>query len=128
MHSLKVKLVLAISVFVLILFGVNTLLFLGEQQNELTRDIFVNARSYAQLTAGNIVNSYNLHVPQESFVYFNRDVRDVFAKFQDLEKIQIVNYEGLIVYDSQVDLDKSFKGSDRKVSGIILDQVKSKIA
>lgn len=128
MRSLKVKLVLAISGFVLVLFGINTLLFLGEKQNELTHDIFVNARSYAQLTAQSIVNSYNLYVPQESFVYFNRDVRDVFAKFQDLEKIQIVNYEGLVVYDSKEDLDKSYKGAERKVTGSLLDQVQSKMA
>ncbi len=128
MHSLKLKLILAISGFVLVLFGINTLLFLGEQQNELTRDIFVNARSFAQLTAKDIVNSYNLYVPQESFVYFNRDVRNVFAKFQDLEKIQIVNYDGLVVYDSQEDLDKSYKGTGRRVTGGILDQVRSKIA
>ena len=73
MHSLKTKLVVAISFFVLILFGLNTFLFLGEKQKELTQDIFDNARSYASLTAEDIVDSYSLYVPQESFVYFNDD-------------------------------------------------------
>jgi serine phosphatase RsbU (regulator of sigma subunit) len=126
MHSLKTKLVVAISFFVLILFGLSTFLSLGEKQKELTQDIFDNARSYASLTAEDIVESYSLYIPQESFVYFNRDVQSVFSKFQDLASIQIVNFNGEIVYDSSTDVDKIYTGPVRMVDDNILNQVQAK--
>lgn len=126
MRSLKLKLVLAISAFVLVLFGITTFLFLGEQQKELTQDIFDNARSYAELTAANIVNSYNLYVPQESFVYFNRDVQNVFSKFQDLSSIQIVSFTGEIVYDSSTDKEQAYQGTVRYVGESVLPQVQAR--
>lgn len=110
----------------MVLFGLNTLLFINEKQAELTQDIFDNARSYAQLTAESIVESYNLYIPQESFVYFNRDVSDVFNKFQDLEKIQIVSFEGEIVYDSSLDKERINATDNRRVTGDLLDQVRAK--
>ncbi len=126
MRSLKTKLVLAIGIFILVLFGLNTLLFINEKQAELTQDIFDNARSYAQLTAQSIVESYKLYIPQESFVYFNRDVSDIFNKFQDLEKIQIVSFEGEIVYDSSVDKERIKSTVNRELPADMLEQVRAK--
>lgn len=116
MHSLKVKLVVAISVLIFILFGMTSFLFLNEKANELTDDIFVNMRSYAELTASKIVADYNLYLPQKSFVYFNREIKDLFSRSEDLASIQIVNYSGEIVYDSVTESEKQYEGAKRFIT------------
>jgi len=127
MKSLKTKLVIAISVLIIILFSLTAVLFVSEKQKEFTNDIFVNARSFAELTATKIVSEYNLYLPQKSFVYFNRDIRGFFEKFQDLATIKIVKYAGEIVYDSKVEFDKQYIGDVRRVADPdFLKQIQSK--
>lgn len=127
MHSLKTKLIAWISVLIIILFGISAWLFLGEKQRELTQDIFVNARSFAELTAGSVVADYKLYLPQESFVYFNREIKSTFAKFQDLAGIKVISYKGELVYDSATEAEKQYLGATRMVvSEDLLKQVASR--
>lgn len=127
MHSLKTKLIVAISVLIFILFGLTAGLFLGEKQRELTHDIFVTARSFAQLTASGIVADYNLYLPQQSFVYFNREIQQTFDKFQDLADVRIVTYSGELVYDSGTEAEKQYEGPAREITDEnLLQQVQSR--
>lgn len=127
MHSLKVKLVATITLLIIILFIISTWLFLREKTTEMTLDIFTNARSYAQLTSKTIVTDYELFLPQQSFIYFNREIKDVFAKFQDLNAIQIVSYDGKVLYDSLMENDKQYEGPDRIIEEInLLNQIQSR--
>lgn len=129
MNSLKTKLILAISVLILLLFGITVALFLGEKQRELTEDIFVNARSFAELTAPGIVADYNLYLPQESFVYFNREIQKTFEKFQDLDGIQVVSYSGALLYDSETETEKQYTGAERIIADTdLLEQIESRNA
>ncbi|MBD3328787.1 SpoIIE family protein phosphatase [Candidatus Peregrinibacteria bacterium] len=128
MNSLKTKLVVGISLFILLLFGITAFLFASETRRDLTQDIFRNARSYAELTAERISNDYNLYIPQDSFIYFNREIKDKFEKFEDLESVEIINYEGEILYDSITDNEKRYEGNARTVDSIYKkEQVESKI-
>lgn len=93
----------------------------------MTLDIFTNARSYAQLTSGVIVSDYDLFLPQQSFVYFNREIKDVFAKFQDLQSIQIVSYDGQILYDSVEEESQQYEGPERRITDMnLLNQIQSR--
>lgn len=100
---------------IIILFGISAGLFLGEKQRELTEDIFVNARSFAELTAGSVVADYKLYLPQESFIYFNREIKATFAKFQDLSGIKVISYKGELAYDSATEGEKQYLGTARMV-------------
>lgn len=127
MHSLKTKLVVTITLLIIILFGLTAVLFVGEKQRELTQDIYLNARSFAELTAPKMVNDYNLYLAQKSFVYFNREVQDVFSKFQDLASLQVVDYSGKLVYDSATEKEKQYEGSARPLDNpMVIAQVKAK--
>lgn len=127
MHSLKTKLVVVISILIVLLFSLTSFLLINEQQRELTGDIFMTARSFADLTSADLVANYNLYLPQKSFVYFNREVQDTFAKFSDLKALQIVSYTGELLYDSETELDKQYEGEVRMVKDDeLLTQVTSK--
>jgi serine phosphatase RsbU (regulator of sigma subunit) len=115
MHSLRSKLVVTISVLIIVLFGLASWLLIGEKEQELTEDIYNQARAFAELTASDIVNDYNLYLAQKSFVYFNREIQDVFQKFTDLESIKVINYSGEIVYDSEIEREQQYEGEIRKL-------------
>lgn len=129
LHSIKTKLILTISALIVVLLLAAAFVLVREKQHELTKDIFDRASSYAQLTAANIVSDYNLYLAQKSFVYFNRNIQDTFAKDVDVAAIQVVSYNGEIVYDSTTEKEKQYEGSVRKVpAGDLIQQIKSRNA
>jgi len=128
MHSIKTKLLLTISALIIVLLIAAALVLIGEKQKELTGDIYDRARSFAELTAGNIVNDYSTYLAQKSFVYFNRDLQDVFAKDVDVSSIQVVGYNGEVKYDSTTETEKQYEGPSRKMAGELNTQVQSRNA
>ncbi len=126
MKSLKSKLILVISTFVVGLLSVSALLQVREESRALTQDIFVNARSFAELTAANIVDDYKTYLIPESFVYFNREIEDVFVKNSDVERIRVAKYSGELLYDSASEGEEQYSGAMRQVeSAILKEQLKS---
>jgi len=129
LHSIKTKLVLTISALIIILLSAAAFVLVSEKQRELTLDIFDRARSFAELTAGNIVSDYDLYLTQKSFVYFNRNIQDTFTRDVDVSAIQVVGYDGNVVYDSTTEKDKQYEGAVRPVQSTDLAQeVKSRNA
>lgn len=127
LHSLKSKLILGISVFVVLLLTVSAFLQVQEKQKELINDIAVRARSFAELTHDTIVGDYKLYLIPNSFVYFNRDVQDILANNEDIPWIQVVSFGGEILYDSRQDTEKKYEGVTRLVTDQNeLDQIKGK--
>lgn len=116
LHSLKSKLILGISVFIVLLLTVSAFLQVREKEKELINDISVRARSYAELTADKLVEDYKLYLIPDSFVYFNRDVQDILAKNEDVSWMQVVSFNGEVLYDSKVDIDKKYSGPTRSVN------------
>ncbi len=128
-HSIKTKLVLTISALIIVLLSAAAIVLVGEKQKELTKDIFDRAHSFAELTAENIVGDYNLYLTQNSFVYFNRNIQDTFARDVDVASIQVVGYGGNVVYDSATEKDKQYEGPDRTIKDQnLLEEVKSRNA
>lgn len=129
LHSIKTKLVLTISALIVVLLSAAAFVLVSEKQRELTKDIFDRARSFAELTAGNIVSDYNLYLTQNSFVYFNRNIQDTFTKNVDVSAIQVVGYDGQIAYDSVAEKEQQYQGAARPVQSTDLAQeVKSRNA
>jgi len=127
MKSIKTKLVLAISGLIIVLFSLMTYIFINENKQELARDIFVNSRNFAELTAGSIANDYNVYLAENSFVYFNREIRAVFEQMPDLANIQLIKYGGEVLYDSKTENDKQYEGSPRMVQDkVFLEQTQSR--
>ncbi|MDD3861497.1 MAG: SpoIIE family protein phosphatase, partial [Candidatus Gracilibacteria bacterium] len=61
------------------------------------------------------------------FVYFNREIRSILSQNENISSVKILNYEGKIIYDSNVDTDRRYEGDDRIVNErLFLNQVKSK--
>lgn len=115
MHSIKTKLVLAISVLVIFLFSITALLLIDEKRKELSQDIYTKARATAELTAPKIVDLYQSYLAEKSFVIFNREIKDIFSKDEDIFYVKLHTFAGETVYDSSAEKDRAYEGEMRQV-------------
>jgi HAMP domain-containing protein len=113
MYSIKTKLVALITLLIVGLFTAAAFLLIREKQKELTQDIFFQTKSFGELTSENIVEDYNLFLAQKGFIYFNREMTANFSRTQDVDLIQIFNYNGSLLYDSQEEKEQQYDGAER---------------
>lgn len=115
MHSIKTKLILALSLLVIFLFSVTALLLIDEKKKELSRDIYTQARAFSELTTPKIIDLYQALLAEKSFVIFNREMKDIFRKNDDIAEIKLVRFSGEVLYDSSQERDRAYEGQMRKV-------------
>lgn len=126
MYSIKTKLVALITLLIVGLFSAAAFLLVREKQKELTHDIFFQTKSFSELTAENIVEDYNLFLAQKGFIYFNREITAAFTRTRDVELIQIFNYGGTLLYDSQSEKEQQYDGPERVIQEpILISQVQA---
>ncbi|MFA5947691.1 MAG: SpoIIE family protein phosphatase [Candidatus Gracilibacteria bacterium] len=112
---IRQKLVVAISMLVILLFSLLAYLFISEKKVEMADDIYVNSLAFSKLTSPSIADNYDLYLAQNSFVYFNREIKGFFEQNRDVSKIDVISYDGKILYDSNEDKDKKYEGNPRYV-------------
>lgn len=115
MNSIKTKLILALSILVIFLFSVTALLLINEKKQELSRDIYVKARSFSELTTPKTIDLYKTLLAEKSYVIFNREIKDVFRKDEDIANIKIYTFAGDILYNSEEERERVYSGEDRKI-------------
>jgi HAMP domain-containing protein len=125
--TIRKKLIIAISTLLVVLFAVAASLFVNEKKKEFAQDIYLNMLAFARLTGPTVAYDYDLYLAQNSFVYFNREMAKIFNQNADISSIKVLSYEGDLLYDSKVDVDKKYEGSVRKITDdFLLDQIHSK--
>lgn len=126
MYSIKTKLVTVIMILIIGLFTLAAFLLIQEKQKQLTQDIFFEARSFAELTSHHIIDDYNLYLAQKGFIYFNREMAANFQKTRDIDLIQIYEYTGTLLYDSEKESTKQYEGPVRITTDeILLKQIQA---
>lgn len=115
-HSIKTKLILGTSVLVIFLFSITALLLVDEKQKELSSDIYTYARSFSELTAPKIAQLYEDLLAEKSFVIFNREMKDIFRKDEDISAINVYSYSGEVLYNSLAESDSAYAGATRNIS------------
>lgn len=123
--NIRSKLVIAISLLIVTLFSAVAFLFINEKRVELADDIYVNILAYSKLSAGDVVEDYELFLEANSFVYFNREIKNLFEQNDDVSRIAVVSYLGENLYDSDLDVSKKYDGEERSVEKALLAQVQS---
>jgi HAMP domain-containing protein len=88
---------------------------IDQKSKEITNDIFIQARSFSEMTVSDIVDNYNLYYQSQSFVFFNREIKNIFALNPDIAAIKIANYNGELLYDSENETNQQYLGERRKI-------------
>jgi HAMP domain-containing protein len=101
---------------VIFLFSVTALLLIDEKKKELSQDIYTKARSFGELTTPKIADLYSSLLAQNSFVLFNREIKDVFRKNEDISAIRVANYSGELLYDSVQEEQRAYSGPPRTLA------------
>ena len=126
-YSLKTKFIVVVSILIIALFGIGGFLLLKEKSIELSYDIYRNSKNFAELTVEDIVLLDKNYLAQDSFLVFNREIKNVFKKNDDVNKISLVTYGGEILYDSEQEVTTQYSGDVRLVADEgMLTRVKSK--
>jgi len=123
--SLKTKMILAIATLMVTIFLMISFLFINEKKVELADDVFVGVKAFAELTANDIAELTDLYLLEEGFVYFNREVNEMLEQNRDVRYVSVVDYEGNVLYDSDMDPDKRYEGTGRKLIFATIEQIKS---
>lgn len=125
LHSLKLKLIAGMTVLLIVAFGVSAVLLIRQKTQELSADIYNSIRSFSDLTAPQIVDFYERYLAEESFVYFNREIQNLFNKTQEIVGIGVADYSGQVLYDSTEEQTRRYTGEPRVVTGTMLERVQA---
>lgn len=116
MKSLKTKFVLGIVILITFTIGATGFFVISKQISDIKDDIYVSARNFAELTVSSVVDSYELYYTTNSYAYFRRDVSNIFSLNGDIERIQVVDFNGKILYDSVEEEYEQYSGDERSIS------------
>ncbi|MCX6807780.1 MAG: SpoIIE family protein phosphatase [Patescibacteria group bacterium] len=120
--SLRTKiLTLIITLIIVLISGISALL-VRAKYSELRDDIASGAHGFAQMATRPLMDNFKLYF-SSGFLRFNDAVRETLALSADISRIQIAEYTGNIIYDSNTDSAKKFLGHDRKVQSVLLSEI-----
>ncbi|MFA6550343.1 MAG: SpoIIE family protein phosphatase [Candidatus Gracilibacteria bacterium] len=113
--SLRTKLIIAFTAFVVVLFGLSGVLFIREKEQEMEQSIFANTNSFAEFTAHAIIDNYELNWVNQNVIYFNKAINDFLSNNTDINTIKLVSYQGEILYSYLDEREKPYTGTKRMV-------------
>lgn len=125
MRSIKTKLILAVSILIVGLLGLTSVLLINEKIAELESDIYLKARTFAELVSPKILENHDLYLKEGSFLYFNREITNIFKQNEDISGIKIISFAGEVLYDSGTESERQYSGGKRTVKADQLEQIKA---
>lgn len=100
MKSLKLKFALAISLLVVVILLVNATATVLTRRRQLKTEITANVVSFAALTAPQIGQSFDLYYAS-GYYKFRGLIAGLLKMNQHLESIQVIDMDGLVLFDSR---------------------------
>jgi len=125
MKSLKTKFVLIMTLLIITIIAVTSGTLVFQKMTELQSDIYINARSFAELTAEDIVQLQDKYLASNSFLFFDRDLDETVKKNSDIKGVQIYDFSGKVLYNYKEETQTQYSGEDRKISPELLLRAKS---
>ncbi len=99
-RSLRGKFVVAISALVGVVLAINALVQVLTDRRELRRQIEQRALAYAKLAADPVCRAYETYY-SSGFSKFQQILRELYGLNQDLDRIQLFDTTGALLFDSQ---------------------------
>lgn len=98
-HSLKTRTAVALSSVIVAILLANALYSIVTKKHELKEGIENRAKTFALLTRAPICYGYETYYPS-GFYKFREQMLDLLAMNTDVERIQIINVNGQVLFDS----------------------------
>jgi len=101
LRSVKSQIILATSLIIIAILGATAYLVIDQKTHEINRDIFSKAISFAELTNERIVTNYENNYLESAFVYFDREMEDIYSLNEDITGVSIYKYNGDALYEPE---------------------------
>jgi signal transduction histidine kinase/DNA-binding response OmpR family regulator len=98
-HSLKTRTAIALSSVIVVILVINAAYLILTKQRELRQGIESRAETFATLTRAPICYGYETYYAS-GFYKFRELMRDLLRMNPDVERIQIINVNGQVLFDS----------------------------
>ncbi len=113
LHSLKAKFTLAFGTLIVLLFTASGVFLIDSKSKEISADIAQTSLSFAHFASSRIMTEYTEYLEPGNFLPFSRDISGILRRDPDITSISILNYSGLILYDSATEVERQYSGSPR---------------
>lgn len=123
--SLKTKLIAGMVVLLIVAFGISSLLLIQQKKEELGWDTYLSVKSFSDLTAHHIIDVYEQYLSQDSFIYFNREIQELFDQTQEVVAIGIATYDGEVLYDSTDEEARQYTGETRYAEEFMMERIQA---
>ncbi|MGE3278549.1 MAG: SpoIIE family protein phosphatase [Candidatus Altimarinota bacterium] len=123
-HSIKTKLIWALSALTAGALLVGGGLLIWQNTQQMQREIYLDALSFAELTNEKIVTGFEQFYETENFLQFRKEANPLLAENTDVQQIEVVDKSNLVLYDSVTESEVSYLGLER-VKDYNLDRVRN---
>ena len=123
MNSLKIKFAAAISLLVVVILLVNATATVLTRRSQLKAEIAANVNSFAGLTSPQIGQSFELHYAS-GYYKFRGLITGLLKNNQHLESIQVIDMDGLVLFDSRAMDAPAINGQRSKAEPRVLQRAK----
>jgi len=98
-HSLKLKLILPLLIILILVFSASSLVIIERESNVAHTVLIERAKSFSSLSAVYVIDTYGLYY-ESGFFKFGEIIDNLLALNRDVVRIQILDVNGKILYDS----------------------------
>jgi len=100
-RSLKTKFAFTITCLILALLTLLGAFLIHTQSNQIKTQIYHNARSFIELSANPLIESFETYYLTQNNLFFERDIRQFLSQNPDIANISIYNFEGTGLFTYQ---------------------------
>ena len=126
MKSLKTKFILAITSLIIVTVLGTASVLVHQKILELKEDIFLNARSFTELSAPKIVSLIETSFKDKNAIFFTRDINSLLKNNTDISNLRIYDFNGVLLFDAETEKIKFYQGPKRQTTDTqILNRIKS---
>jgi len=107
LYTLKLKIILPVFFILIIVFSASSLIIIDREYNSTKEYMIYNAESYSSLSASKLIDNFENYY-ESGFYQYLQIVDDVISLNKNVDKIQILNINGKILFDT-IELEEKTK-------------------
>ncbi len=111
--SIRAKFILYFGSLIVILFLGLGLYLQDAKEKEFTAEVTQNTQFFARLVIEDVVQSYERYLAPGNYIAFQREVQKLLKETESVSSFQLITYDGKILYDSEIEATERFKGPER---------------
>jgi len=107
--SLKIKIILPVLFILIVVFFTSSFIIIDREYNDAKNTLIDNSESYSSLSVGSYIKYYTDYQTGIGFLKFSEIIDDLMKLNNDINRIQIIDVNGKIFFDSNEITEGKYK-------------------